>query len=55
MLLKKEPLYLHIANLIEEQILAGTLQLGDKLPSIRTVEKMHNVSINTVKQAFFYF
>ncbi|QBQ41420.1 aminotransferase-like domain-containing protein [Sphingobacterium psychroaquaticum] len=52
MLLKKEPLYLHIANLIEEQILAGTLQLGDKLPSIRTVEKMHNVSINTVKQAF---
>ncbi|WP_437918916.1 PLP-dependent aminotransferase family protein [Sphingobacterium sp. LRF_L2] len=52
MTLKKQPLYVGIASLLEEQILAGTLKLGDKLPSIRSIEKMYNVSINTVKQAF---
>lgn len=50
--MKKEALYLKIAGIIEEQIANETLKLGDKLPSIRTVQKMYNVSINTVKQAF---
>ncbi len=50
--MKKEVLYLKIANIIEEQILNETLKLGDKIPSIRTVQKNYNVSINTVKQAF---
>ena len=53
MYLKKEPLYLKIANMIEEQIASETLKLGDKLPSIRSVQKIYNVSINTAKQAFF--
>lgn len=50
--MKKEALYLKIAGILEEQITNETLKLGDKLPSIRTVQKMYNVSINTVKQAF---
>ena len=48
----REILYLKIAKIIEDQIASGTLQIGDKLPSIRTVQKIYNVSINTVKQAF---
>jgi DNA-binding transcriptional MocR family regulator len=50
--MKKEVLYIKIAKVIEEQILSGTLKFGEKLPSIRTVQKLYNVSINTVKQAF---
>lgn len=50
--MKKEVLYLKIARVIEEQILSGTLTLGEKLPSIRAVQKLYNVSINTAKQAF---
>jgi len=50
--MKKEVLYIKIAKVIEEQILSGTLKLGEKLPSIRTVQKLYNVSLNTAKQAF---
>jgi len=49
---RKETLYLKIAKIIEEQIQNETLLLGDKLPSIRSVQKLHNVSINTAKQAY---
>jgi len=50
--MRKEALYLKIAKVIEEQIDSETLKLGDKLPSIRTVQRIYNVSINTAKQAF---
>lgn len=50
--MKKEALYLKIAKVIEEQIDSETLKLGDKLPSIRSIQKIYNVSINTAKQAF---
>lgn len=50
--MKKESLYIQIAKIIEGQIANETLKLGDKLPSIRSVQKLHNVSINTVKQAY---
>jgi len=50
--MKKEVLYLKIARVIEEQIVSETLRLGDKLPSIRTIQKIYDVSINTAKQAF---
>ncbi|MGQ7946585.1 aminotransferase-like domain-containing protein [Flavobacterium sp. WC2509] len=50
--MKKEVLYLKIAKVIEGQISSGTLKLGEKLPSIRSVHKLYNVSINTAKQAF---
>lgn len=48
----KETLYLKIAKIIEEQIQNETLRLGDKLPSIRSAQKLYNVSINTAKQAY---
>lgn len=48
----KEILYQKIAHIIEEQIFSETLKIGDKLPSIRALQKLHNVSLNTVKQAF---
>ncbi|WP_316823117.1 PLP-dependent aminotransferase family protein [Pedobacter gandavensis] len=50
--MKKESLYVRIARVMEEQIESETLKLGDKLPSIRTIQKLYNVSINTVKQAY---
>ncbi|HWV71395.1 MAG TPA: PLP-dependent aminotransferase family protein [Pseudosphingobacterium sp.] len=50
--MKREALYLKIAKVIEEQIDSETLKLGDKLPSIRTIQKIYDVSINTAKQAF---
>lgn len=49
---RKETLYLKIAKIIEEQIHNEILLLGDKLPSIRSIQKLHNVSINTAKQAY---
>lgn len=48
----REIKYLKIAKAIEDQIANGTLKLGDKLPSIRIVQKIYEVSINTAKQAF---
>lgn len=50
--MKKEILYLKITKVIAEQITSGTLKLGEKLPSIRSVKKLYNVSINTARQAF---
>lgn len=50
--MKKEALYQKIAKVIEDQIASNTLKLGDKLPSIRSLQKIYNVSINTAKQAF---
>lgn len=50
--MRKEALYLKIAKVIEEQIDSETLKLGDKLPSIRSIQKIYNVSINTAKQSF---
>jgi DNA-binding transcriptional MocR family regulator len=50
--MRREALYLKIAKVIEEQIDSETLKLGDKLPSIRSIQKIYDVSINTAKQAF---
>lgn len=48
----EESLYIKMAKTIEGQIQQETLQLGDKLPSIRSAQKLYNVSLNTVKQAY---
>ncbi|MEO4006541.1 MULTISPECIES: PLP-dependent aminotransferase family protein [unclassified Flavobacterium] len=50
--MKTEALYQKIARTIAEQIQSETLQQGDKLPSIRSAQKLYNVSINTVKLAY---
>ena len=48
----REVLYHRIANIIHQQIAAKTLKVGDRLPSLRTMQSNYNVSLNTVKQAF---
>lgn len=48
----KKTLYQKIARSIEEQIEHEVLLLGDKLPSVRSAQKLHNVSLNTIKQAY---
>lgn len=50
--MRKEVLYHKIAKIIEAQILSGTLRIGDKLPSLRSVQKIHGISLNTAKQTF---
>lgn len=51
--MNKELLYLQIANSVENQIKYNVLQVGDKLPSLRTVALEKGVSITTVQQAYF--
>lgn len=46
-------LYEKIANGIENQIKNGTLKMGDRLPSLRTVCEENKVSMNTALQAFY--
>ncbi|WBV55169.1 PLP-dependent aminotransferase family protein [Chryseobacterium daecheongense] len=48
----KEVLYLKIAKIMMEQIQTETLQFGDKLPSLRSAQKLYNVSLNTIKLAY---
>ncbi|MGN7865694.1 PLP-dependent aminotransferase family protein [Chryseobacterium sp. 22458] len=50
--MSKDVLYLKIANSVTEQIKSETLQFGEKLPSLRSAQKLYNVSLNTVKQAY---
>ncbi|WP_026632625.1 aminotransferase-like domain-containing protein [Dyadobacter alkalitolerans] len=48
----KEALYQKIAKNLEDQILSETLRIGDKLPSIRSIQKIYGVSLNTAIQSF---
>ena len=50
--MSKDVLYLKIANSVTEQIKSVTLQFGERLPSLRSAQKLYNVSLNTVKQAY---
>jgi DNA-binding transcriptional MocR family regulator len=47
------PLYLQIANQIEHLIRNGTLQVGDRVPSIRALKQQQRVSVSTILQAYF--
>ncbi|CAI8856476.1 PLP-dependent aminotransferase family protein [Chryseobacterium sp. IT-36CA2] len=50
--MSKDVLYLKIANSVTEQIKSETLQFGERLPSLRSAQKLYNVSLNTIKQAY---
>ena len=50
--MKKELLYLKIADAVEHQIKNNVLKVGDKLPSIRTICKERGVSVSTATQAY---
>lgn len=47
------PLYLKVAQLIENQIREGVLRPGDRIPSVRSLSSKQEVSISTVLQAYF--
>ncbi len=51
--MKKEILYLQIANGIEHQIKNEVIKIGDKLPSLRTLSSEKGVSISTAQQSYF--
>ncbi len=46
-------LYEKIADSLERQILEEVLKAGDKLPSVRTVCRQHQVSMSTALQAYY--
>lgn len=48
----QEPIYAQITRQIKEMILAGTLQEGDALPSIRLLAKDLRISVITTKRAY---
>ncbi|MDE5757108.1 MAG: GntR family transcriptional regulator, partial [Allobaculum sp.] len=45
------PLYLQLASLLETQIIAGHLEPGQKLPSVRELALMSKTNPNTVAKA----
>lgn len=48
------PLYLKVAQLIEDQIQGGVLRVGDRIPSIRSLSRKQKVSVSTTLQAYFW-
>ncbi|MCF2506113.1 PLP-dependent aminotransferase family protein [Dyadobacter sp. CY107] len=50
--MNREFLYNEIANGIANQITAGVLKTGDKLPSVRMLCREHSISMNTAKRVF---
>jgi len=50
----ERPLYLGVARELERQIRAGTLRVGERVPSIRTIKKGWQVSTSTALQAYFW-
>lgn len=48
----KLPIYEQIANSIKEEIINGTLEPNEKLPSIRSLAKDLNISVITTKRAY---
>lgn len=51
---KEEHLYLHVADTIEQQIMDKVLNIGDKLPSVRSLSKQHDISMSTTLQAYYH-
>ena len=47
-------LYVEIAQNIEQRILNGVLNVGDKLPSVRVLKQEYGVSISTVLEAYYW-
>lgn len=51
---QQRPLYLRVAGELERQIRAGTLRVGEKVPSIRGTKTQWRVSTSTALQAYFW-
>lgn len=46
------PIYLQIIEIYQEQIRAGILQFGDKLPSVRELASQLAINPNTIARAY---
>jgi GntR family transcriptional regulator len=46
------PIYLQIANQIEQLVAKGTLKLGDQLPTVRELATELRINFNTVGRAY---
>jgi len=51
---KSDHLYLHISEIIEQQIMDEVLNIGDKLPSVRLMSTEHDMSVSTILQAYYH-
>jgi len=51
---KGNHLYLSIAEDIEQRIMSNVLPIGEKLPSVRALSKLHDVSMSTSLQAYYH-
>jgi len=47
-----KPIYLQLAGFVEEQILSGEWQAGDRIPSVREMASEVGVNPNTVARTF---
>lgn len=50
--MSRTPIYEQLVNQVEQFILAGLLQEGDKLASVRTLSMELSVNPNTIQKAF---
>ena len=50
----QNPIFMQIADLIIDGVLAGTLQTGDRVASVREMAAKVQVNPNTVMRAFAY-
>jgi DNA-binding transcriptional MocR family regulator len=48
------PIYLKLAQSLEQQIQKGTFTVGDQVPSVRELSRQHRISVSTVLQAYFW-
>lgn len=52
--LETQPLYLRLADHYQGAIESGTLSPGDRMPSVRSLTRLHHVSLSTALQACRY-
>lgn len=50
--MSRVPVYEQIINQVEEQILTGLLNSGDKIPSVRSLSVSLSINPNTIQKAY---
>jgi DNA-binding transcriptional regulator YhcF (GntR family) len=48
------PLYIQIAETLVQQVAAGALRPGDRVPSLRQLSQERSVSVSTALQAYMW-
>ena len=50
--MSRVPVYEQLINQVEEQILTGLLNSGDKMPSVRSLSVSLSINPNTIQKAY---